>query len=486
MDFGLLPSGPIGWVVGLGTVVLYGLGVVMALDAVMKTRTPQGATAWVLALLTIPLAAVPLYLIFGRTQFDDYVEALRQFDADDEIRPWRRGPLAPFLAATDDGDGCQRGEMEAFGRLATLPLTRGNGARLLVDGRETFDALFAAIDAAERYVLTQFYILHDDQIGKIYQERLIAAAGRGVRVRLLYDGVGSWTLPRSYRQTLEAAGVSVASFTGPRAWVKKLRLNFRNHRKITVVDGRVAFVGGLNAGDEYLGRDPDIGPWRDTHLAVEGPLVQGLQFPFVQDWYYATRERIEGLVWEPTACEDDLEALALASGPVDETETCGLLYTHAIESAEERVWIATPYFVPDGRVLGALQLAALRGVDVRVIMPRESDSVLFKYVPYAYLDDVARVGGKVYLYEEGFMHQKVVLVDRDFAVLGTANLDNRSFRFNFEATVLVHDEGFCDRVEAMLQADLDRSTQLRLDDLEGRPFSFRLAVNGTSLLAPIL
>ena len=214
--------------------------------------------------------------------------------------------------------------------------------------------------------------------------------------------------------------------------------------------------------------------------------MQGLQLSFVQDWYYARRERLDGLVWEPTASDEDRRALVLASGPVDELETCGLLYTHAIESAEERIWIATPYFVPDGRVLGALQLAALRGVDVRVLMPRKSDSVFFKFVPYATLDDVARVGGKVYLYEDGFMHQKVALVDRDFAAVSTANLDNRSFRLNFEATVVVQDADFCDRVEAMLEADLGRATRLRLEDLEDRPFPFRLAVNVTRLLAPVL
>jgi cardiolipin synthase len=489
MDPGTLFSGPGGWAIGVGTAVLYALGAVMALDAVMKTRTPQGATAWVFALLALPLAAVPLYLVFGRSQFDDYVRAVRDLDARIAagLEELGDGPLAPFLVPTDGAGGDRgAGELHAFAELATLPFTHGNGARLLVDGEETFEALFAAIDAAEDYVLAQFYIIHDDRIGRAFADRLAAAARRGVAVRLLYDAVGSWRLPRSYRRRLEAAGVSVAAFSGPRSWLKKLRLNFRNHRKITVVDGRVAFTGGLNAGDEYLGRDPDMGPWRDTHVAVTGPVVQGLQLPFVRDWFYATRERVEGLRWEPTAGDEDLRALVLASGPVDEVETCGLLYTHAIESAEERVWIATPYFVPDGRVLGALQLAALRGVDVRILMPRESDSVLFKYVPYAYLDDVARAGGQVLLYEEGFMHQKVTLVDRDYGIVSTANLDNRSFRFNFEATVVVQDGPFCDRVGAMLEADFARATRLRLADLEGRPFAFRFAVNATRLLAPVL
>ncbi len=377
--------------------------------------------------------------------------------------------------------------MNAFNEMATMPFTIGNQIELLVDGDATFEAIFAGIDAAERYVLAQFYIIHDDQIGRDFKDRLIAAARRGVDVRLMYDTVGSIKLPRAYRRELNRAGVIVCPFSGPRNWLKKLRLNFRNHRKIVVCDGTVAFAGGLNVGDEYLSRDPDIGHWRDTHLRVHGPVVQGLQLSFARDWFYGTREEIDGLQWEPTAAQGaDQTALVLASGPADEIETCGLLYAHVIESAEERIWIATPYFVPDGRVLGALQLAALRGVDVRILMPRESDSVFFKYVPYAYLDEVARTGVRVFLYEDGFMHQKVAVVDRDFAAVGTANFDNRSFRLNFEATVVTHDEEVCDAVSEMLERDLESCTEIGLEDIEGKSFAFRFAANVTRMMAPVL
>ena len=485
MDFGTINLGLAGW----GLAIVYVAGVATAIDAVMTSRTPQGATAWVFALATLPLAALPLYWIFGRTKFEDYLTTLRDFDAEiaDGLEKATEGPLKPFLLNEHPGaDGREVGERKAFDAMATLPFTHGNDARLLVDGDATFDALFEAIDAAERYVLTQFYIVHDDEIGTAYKERLVAAARRGVKVHFLYDTVGSWKLPRAYKRELTEAGVCLCPFTGPRNWLKKLRLNFRNHRKITVVDGRVGFVGGLNVGDEYLGNTEAFPHWRDTHLRVEGPLVQGLQLSFARDWYYGTREELDELVWEPEAAEADRTALVLASGPADELETCGLLYTHAIESAEERVWIATPYFVPDGRVLGALQLAALRGVDVRVLMPRKSDSLLFKWVPYAYLPEVERAGVKVFLYEPGFMHQKIALVDRDFAAVGTANFDNRSFRLNFEATVVACDEAVCDDVEEMLEADFARATQISQKDMEDKSFLFRFAANGTKLIAPIL
>ena len=487
MDLGTIDLG----LAGVGVAVVYLAGVAAAVDAIMNTRTPQGATAWVFALATLPLIAIPLYLVLGRSRFDDYTEALADFDTEisDGTQHATEGPLKQFLVGHDEDDRDRReaGEMEAFDRMATMPFTCGNRVELLIDGDQTFDALFRGIDAAERYVLAQFYIIHDDQIGTAFKERLIAAAERGVSVRLMYDSIGSIKLPRSYKRDLEAAGVTVCRFTGPRNWFKRLRLNFRNHRKIVVVDGTVAFAGGLNVGDEYLGRDPDIGNWRDTHLRVEGPVVQGFQLSFARDWFYGTREHLTDVEWAPTAAASaDTTALVLASGPADEIETCGLLYAHTIESAEERVWIATPYFVPDGRVLGALQLAALRGVDVRILMPRTSDSIFFKYVPYAYLDEVARAGVRVFLYEDGFMHQKVALVDRDFAAVGTANFDNRSFRLNFETTLVARDEGVCDRVAEMLERDLAKATEIGLEDIEGRSFPFRFAANATRLLAPVL
>ena len=481
-------SSPVG-LAGAGLVVAYLVGIATAVDAIMHSRTPQGATAWVFALATIPFVAVPMYWLVGRFKFEDYLTSLREFDAEvaEGMEQATEGPLRPFLVhAGERGDDREAGEMCAFDTMATLPFTRGNDVDLLVDGEATFEALFAAIDAAEDYVLTQFYIVHDDALGRRYHRHLVEAAQRGVRVLFLYDSVGSLSLSRAYKRELKAAGVRVCPFTGPRNWLKRLRLNFRNHRKITVVDGRVGFVGGLNVGDEYLGRDPEIGAWRDTHLRVEGPLVQGLQLSFARDWFYGTREELDGLRWEPEAADADRTALVLTSGPADALETCGLLYTHAIESAEERVWIATPYFVPDGRVLGALQLAALRGVDVRVLVPRTSDSVLFKYVPYAYLPEVARAGVKVSLYEPGFMHQKVALVDRDFALVGTANFDNRSFRLNFEATVVAHDAETCDALADMLESDFARSTPFTMEDLEAKPFAFRFAANATRLLAPVL
>lgn len=474
-------------VLGWTLAAIQALGLASALDAVLHARTPQGATAWAVALVALPALALPLYWVFGRSRFGAYVRALRGMDAEmaAALAPARDRLATRVVPPEAVPDERTATELRGFERLAGEPFTRGNALRLLVDGEATFEALFAAIGRAREYVLVQFYILRDDALGRELQRRLLDAAARGVRVYLLYDEVGSYALPRRYVRALRDAGVEVSSFSGERGWLGRFRLNFRNHRKIVVVDGRWAATGGLNVGEEYLGRHRRLRPWRDTHLAVEGPAVLGLQLAFSRDWAYG-RGALPEVRWDPAASGRDQRALVVASGPADPLETAGLLYTQAIEAAERRVWLASPYFVPDGRVLGALQAAALRGVDVRVIVPRMPDHWYFRFVPYAFLPEVERAGGRVFLFEDGFMHQKVVLVDGDYAAVGSVNFDNRSFRLNFEVTVLAHDPTFCGEVAAMLRADLARSTRFTEAELAQKSLPFRLAVSGTRLLAPVL
>ncbi|MBX2821688.1 MAG: cardiolipin synthase [Rhodothermaceae bacterium] len=478
----------LGWIWGIGVLLTYTYGVYCALDAIMETRTAQGAIAWALALVTIPFVALPLYWVFGRAKFDDYIKTLRKLndEMDTHLQTLRTGVLKAWIIDLQEEDDLRtRGELQCFRRLSTLHFTHGNEVKLLIDGAETFKALFDGIDEAERFVLVQFYIIRDDDVGRQLKSRLIEAIGRGVHVYLLYDEVGSHGLSRQYLRELREAGGHVSGSLGHRGWLGRFRLNFRNHRKVVVVDGKKAFLGGLNVGVEYLGEHPRLSPWRDTHVVIEGPSVLGLQYSFVRDWFFGQKEVLD-ISWDVQSKKADQYVLILASGPADPLETCALLFTHAIESAEERVWIASPYFVPDGRVMGALQLAALRGVDVRILMPRLTDNVLFKFVPYAFLPEVEQAGVKIHLYEEGFMHQKVFLVDNDYAAVGTANFDNRSFLLNFEITCLVNDAVFCANVEKMLLHDFAASTQIGEDELRDRSFLFRLATQTTRLLAPVL
>lgn len=356
---------------------------------------------------------------------------------------------------------------------------------LLIDGEATFASIIEGIDAATDYVLFQFFIVKDDEIGRVIQAKLIKAARRGVCVYFLYDEVGSHSLPRSYLAKLREAGVEVFNFhtrQGPR---NRFQINSRNHRKVVVADGEVAWLGGLNVGDEYLGRDPAFGAWRDTHLRIEGPAALGAQLSFVEDWNGATGS-VPELAWTPTAARDGSNApvLIVPSGPADELETVALMITHAINSAKERIWIASPYFVPDEGIMSALQLARLRGVDVRILIPDQADHLLVYLAAFSYFDDAFLAGVSLYKYSSGFLHQKVVLIDDVAATVGTVNLDNRSLRLNFEITALVADSSFVAEVAQMLENDFSRA-RLGPGEYSDRPFWFRLAVRLARLTAPI-
>ena len=462
--------------------IAHALGLLSSLHAVMQTRTPQGSIAWAVSLNTFPYVAVPAYWILGRSRFQGYVTARHASDLDIDAvcADVRRQIEAQTVPASDKSEAAHAAE-----RLADLPLLEGNATDLLVDGDATFRSILAGIDAAREYVLFQFFIVHDDEIGREVQSRLIAKAKQGVRVYFLYDEVGSHDLPDAYKRELRAAGVLVYDFhtrKGPR---NRFQINFRNHRKVVVVDGRVAWVGGHNVGDEYLGKDPKFGHWRDTHLRIEGPAALAAQLSFVEDWNWAT-DHVPELSWSPHVPPgEDGRVLIVPSGPADDLETAALMFIHAINSAERRIWIASPYFVPDEAVIAALQLAGLRGVDVRVIIPEKADHLLVYLAAFSYFEEAARTGVKFYRYTDGFLHQKVMLIDDAAATIGTANFDNRSFRLNFEITALVAHPALVSQVETMLEEDLARCEPVGPDEYSGKPAWFRLAVRVARLTSPV-
>jgi len=459
-------------------------GVVSALDALFTARSSQGSIAWVMSMITFPYVAVPLYWVFGRDRFVGYVAARREGSAEieslrGEMERHRVGhcPLAPGVA-----DACR-----VLERLAQMPFTTGNQAELLVNGQETFDAIFEAMDRAERYVLVQFFIIHDDILGRDFQAKLIATARRGVRVLLLFDEVGCHKLPVGYLEALCAAGVDARPFNTTKGWRNRFQINFRNHRKIVVVDGHEAFVGGLNVGDAYMGRSARFGPWRDTHLRCQGPSATMVQLSFIEDWYWAAQKELPDLDWNIQAApKGGMNVLVLPSGPADVLETYNLAFIQLIQTARKRLWIVSPYFVPGKEVTCALQLAALRGVDVRVMLPLKPDHRLVYLASFYYLAELSSLGVKFFRYRPGFLHQKVVLVDDDLACVGTANCDNRSFRLNFEITMAVADQDFVRSVEAMLIQDFVRCEPATGEDYERRWLGFKAAVQLARLFSPIL
>jgi len=446
--------------------------------AISSARTSQGAVGWVVFLITAPYLGVPLYLFLGHHKFKNYLIARR--DSEEVIEGLKTFQKANTPVKAPDFP------LQAFEKVSELPAARGNNMTLLIDGQATFDAIFAAIDAAETYVLVQFYIIHDDALGRSLQDHLIAAAGRGVTVRVMFDAVGSTKLPRAYHDRLRDGGVQVVDPKEVRGPKNRFQINLRNHRKTVVIDGKVGFTGGLNVGDEYMGRDPKFGDWRDTHAKLEGPIVSQLQLIFAEDWHWGTNEvLIEDLNWEAPHAPEDMTAMIVPTGPGDEMETGALFFFSAISAAKSRVWIASPYFVPDTDVLTALKYAALRGVDVRILVPEVIDHKIPWLAAFAYFDEIRAAGVQVWRYKPGFMHQKVVLVDDDFAAIGTTNLDNRSFRLNFEAMAAFFDARPAAATAAMLERDFERAWMLN-KTLPEQPWHVRVGAPISRLFAPVL
>lgn len=467
-------------------VVLHVWGFILSLSAISTTRTPQGSVAWAISLNTIPIVAVPAYWIFGESAMEDYV-ATRSVGVA-ELRPVALKHLVGIDAVQPEAYETHP-LLKTLGKISSLPVTQKNYPELLVDGENTFRSIFAAIREAKDYILVQFYIIKADKAGEDLKNLLIEKARQGVRVHVLYDDYGSLDLPESFSKDLRQVGAKVSSFMNLDDDLNRLQLNYRNHRKLVVVDGLTAFVGGHNVGDEYLGKHPTLTPWRDCHLRISGPVVSCLQVPFIEDWKWATGETIENLKWNLQSVDQktpgNSQAVCIASGPADPIETCALYYHAAINAAQKRIWIATPYFVPDQALVTSLQLAAMRGVEVKILIPSITDSYLTERSAYSYLDELNLENIEIYRYEKGFTHQKVLLIDHDFAAIGSANFDNRSLRLNFELTVGVIDPEFQKKVAQMLETDFSHSSRFTPKDLEAKSHWFQLMVKVSRLLAPI-
>jgi cardiolipin synthase len=465
--------------------LIHFLGTLAAIHAVLTVRTAQGSIAWALSLVFIPYLTLIPYLIFGRSTFDAYIQARRQANLEMHTaitaldwRPWVEEALSARNSQA-------YAALRAMPKLGRMPCLANNRVRLLINGEATFSAIFQAIEQAREAVLVQFFIVHDDKLGLRLQQLLIRKAAEGVQVYLLYDSIGSHALSTTYVDVLRKAGVQVNAFATHGGWINRFQVNFRNHRKVVVVDGVRGFLGGHNVGDEYLGEKPPLSPWRDTHVEVSGPVVACLQESFAEDWFWAAR-KLPPLILPQSYPDDGVLCQLLASGPADPFETCSLFFVEAIHAATHRVWITTPYFIPDEAVFAALRLAVLRGVDVRILLPARADHRIVYAASSLYAFEAVRAGVKVLRYKPGFLHQKVVLVDEAITAIGSANLDNRSFRLNFELMLLTVDEAFAGQVAAMLEADFALARVVTKEDSQETHRLQQLGMRIARLISPIL
>ncbi|MEP3047370.1 MAG: cardiolipin synthase [Roseibium sp.] len=459
---------------------LYILAAICSIREVMNSRTSQGSVAWLLSLFFLPYAAVPLYFIFGWRSFSDYAKIQATLGRRERARRADELGLTDFEETRD---------WPVLSRVAGVPFLAGNSSELLIDGDATFAAIKSGIARAKKTILFQFFAIHDDELGREMAEALIKRAKEGITVYFLYDDVGSHSLPGSYLSKLSDAGVKVCGFNENHRFLKimgPMRLNYRNHRKLVVIDFREAFVGGHNVADQYVGRDPKFGHWRDTHVRIAGPAAIACSLSFVEDWLWASDELITLPPLTEIPLPGDEPVLVMPTGPADKLEECAIAFVETAAQAKERFWIATPYLVPSLDVQTALCAAAMRGVDVRILMPKKRDHWTVWLASHAYEDTLVQRGVKVYRYTDGFMHQKVTLMDDELVSIGTVNFDNRSFQINFEMTLWFTHERMISNVARMLETDFKNSKLTWPDAFQSRSYVFQVLAHGARLLSPIL
>jgi cardiolipin synthase len=459
----------------------------------IKKRHPVVAVAWCLVVLLVPMLGAALFWAIGFNHLQRRVtrKSRQRQSLSAEHPPARheakRGAGRPELPAGEEPAAPAFPLAEIALAVNAFPVSQGNAVRLFRETNEAFEAILEAIRGARHHVHLEFFIVRSDGTARSLFDLLTEKARAGVEVRFLYDSGGTLWLSSHVVGPLVDAGGLVRDFLPVNPLRSWFRLNLRNHRKIVVVDGTVGFTGGMNIGDEYLGKTARFGYWRDTMVRLEGPAVAGLARIFMEDWHYAASELVEEEPYFPIApeCGNDVVQV-IDSGPEEETNSIREMYFAAMLSARKRLWIASPYFVPDSGILDALRLARMRNVDVRFLGLLKPDHYIIYYAGRYYWSDLLRMGVRVYQYARGMMHSKIVLVDDCWAMVSSANLDNRSMRLNCEDGCILYTRRLIDELEAQLLRDMDESIELNAETYAKRSFLSQLTENACRLFSPIL
>lgn len=441
---------------------------------ILQKREPVATLSWLISLAALPYLGFLIYYFLGP-------QKIRRRSAQRQLS--RAALPAPPAGLTPDPDAV---ELARLGQSVTgLPPTTASEVQLLVDGGAKYAALIDAVREAREHIHLEYYIFNPDCIGTELRDALVARAQAGVKVRLLIDAVGSGKCKHTFLKPLLDAGGEVAWFHPMRLkflW-KRPWLNLRTHRKIVVIDSRVAFTGGINITDEEDERRRDDA-YRDLHMRLEGNVVLELQLVFIEDWAYATGEPPLQLA-HPNRVIGKVPAQVVVSGPDSPWEAIHRLHVSAIHDARRRVWLVTPYFVPGEAARMALTSAALGGLDVRLVVPKMSDSHLVTYAARSYFDELLQAGVKIYEYGPRMLHTKALLCDDDLVLLGSANFDHRSFRLNFEVSVLFRDKGLCAQVAELIEGECDYACQVQ-DERDRALWRVRLPEALARLVSPLL
>ena len=460
-------------------------------NVILENRNPVRTLAWIIVLVTVPLIGFIFYLYFGVNYRKIKMFSMKglgdmkwlQYMSEDQKQLIKK---SEFL---------QRRETIEVRKLMTLLLnnskallTRYNQVEVLNNGEETFPALFEALEGAQRFIHLEYYIITEGRLANQLKDILLRKAAEGIEVRVIYDDLGSWGLSKEFIRELQQAGIQIYPFLPVRFHHLANKANYRNHRKIAVVDGEIGFVGGLNIADRYVDGVPGIGVWRDTHLKVLGEVVTSLQVIFLIDWYFVRQELLlnkeEYLPY--VQADGNTIVQTVTSGPDSDWASIQQAYFTLINMAKRYVFISTPYFMPGETTLNALKTAAMGGVDVRILLPHKSDSRLTHWCTRSYVEELLLAGVKIYWYEKGINHSKVIIVDGIVASVGTANMDLRSFEQNFEVSLIIYDREVVKKLATDFTNDLKFSKESAIQRWKFRPKRERICESVARLFAPVL
>lgn len=479
--------------IDLPGLLLFIINMIFVLAVVfIERKHPSSAWAWMFVLIFIPVVGFMAYLLLGRRLRKKHLYRFsgRKDMGLNQLISYQVEALKNNTYAFNDPVAAKHRDliyMQLTNNYAVL--TQDNDVTLYTDGHEKFEQLLKDLESATHHIHIQYYIFRNDTLGKRILDVLQQKAAQGVEVRFIYDAIGSNKLFKRHLQALREQGGLVEAFFPAILPLFNPRLNFRNHRKIVVVDGRIGYVGGFNVGNEYLGLDDKYGYWRDTHSRIEGSAVHALQTRFLVDWNMASKQHrvsYEEKYYPTILRRGETAVQIVSSGPDEDWEAVKNSYIKMILSAKRYVYIQTPYFVPDDAVMEAVRIASLTGVDVRIMIPAVPDHKLVYWATMSYMGDLLKAGTKIDLYHKGFIHAKTVVIDDEVATCGTTNFDNRSFSLNFEVNAFFIDTNKAIEMRQIYEQDLQHSHSLTKEDYINRSIKKRMQESVARLISPIL
>ena len=457
--------------------------VAIIIAILLDNRDPAKSLAWITILVLLPVVGIVLYVFFGH----DFRK--QKIITKKSVRNIKNRPIPVCDTSKVDMQALtpqQQHLIQLLMKVGEAPVYAGSKIDVYADGEATFEAMFSAIEQAQKHIHIEFFIFEDDRVSNRLRKLLIQKAQEGVRVRMIYDYLGSWRLPKSYIRSLRNAGAYVQSFLPVRFRLNRFKINYRNHRKILVVDGKIGFTGGLNIADRYLYGNK-LGKWRDTFVRIEGNAVHGLQANFLIDWLFVDRKIITAPKYYPEMpVYDDNLVQFVASGPDSDWENITHGLTHAIMTATDYVYMHTPYFVPSQSVVSAIHTAALSGVDVRLLIPETSDSPLSAAATRSYITRLTEAGVRVYFYQNNFLHSKSIVIDDMVSSIGSANLDERSSNQNFELNAFIYDKDTAQKLKELFLNDLEHSREVDANKWDQRSHWEKLKESIARLFVPLL